>query len=305
MAGRRAAHGPPQGAAEEQRLAWIQGQSFGHGVETIAPWWEIAGHLFEYRVDLDRLPLRDRDLSVRPITDADAPAIEACYRSVARRNHGYPDRNHYLRTRVRNPRLGAATGFLVEADGAVEGYLYMVAVHDQKGYQHRLHLTDFQAATARAGRRLFALLADHARMASTARWQGGPNDPIVELLPEFLYEMNVVEQWMLRILDVPRAFEARGWPAGVTAESQLEIEDPDIAENHGRFVLAVADGAAEVSPGGAGHLRMHVRDLAPLYTGYHPPATLAAMDRLQGPDSALATAATVFAAPCPAMADMF
>ena len=50
---------------------------------------------------------------------------------------------------------------------------------------------------------------------------------------------------MLRIVDVAAALEARGYPAGLEAQLELEVEDELLAWNHGRLRLSVADGREE------------------------------------------------------------
>jgi predicted acetyltransferase len=50
---------------------------------------------------------------------------------------------------------------------------------------------------------------------------------------------------------------------------------------------------------------MHVRALAPLFTGHLTPYALATAGQLEGAEDDLATAAAIFAAPAPWMADFF
>jgi predicted acetyltransferase len=85
----------------------------------------------------------------------------------------------------------------------------------------------------------------------------------------------------------------------------LDVSDPLIAENAGRFVLSVRDGAATVEPGGRGDVRCDVRGLAPLYTGMFRPAELSRMGWITGSAEAIAAAARVFAGPEPWMPEYF
>ena len=109
----------------------------------------------------------------------------------------------------------------------------------------------------------------------------------------------------MRILDVKEALARRGWPTGVEAELHLDVRDELLRENHGRWVLAIGGGAAEVRAGGRGELACDVRGLAPLYTGMLPPRALAALGWIEGSEAALATAGRAFAGPEPWMPDMF
>jgi predicted acetyltransferase len=110
---------------------------------------------------------------------------------------------------------------------------------------------------------------------------------------------------MLRIVDVIGALSARGYPAGVSAELQLDVRDELLPWNNGRFVLTVADRRASVRSGGAGWVGLDVRDLAALYSGYLTPQELLAAGSLAGSEADLATAAQIFAGPRPWTPDMF
>jgi predicted acetyltransferase len=111
-----------------------------------------------------------------------------------------------------------------------------------------------------------ALLARHVRQASRM--------PTLEDWP-----------WMVRVLDVPGAIAARGWPAGVSLTIELRITPPThVADDPvgGDWVLTIADGAASASAGGAGAVEIASTDLAALYTGHLDPAQLVTEGRLTG-----------------------
>ncbi len=112
-------------------------------------------------------------------------------------------------------------------------------------------------------------------------------------------------RWMLRLVDVRAALEARGYPPGLTARLELEVDDDLLAGNRGRITLEVADGRGSVSDGGAGALKAHVRGLAPLYSGHLDAAALAAIGLVDGSAGALATASAIFAGPAPWMMEIF
>jgi predicted acetyltransferase len=76
-------------------------------------------------------------------------------------------------------------------------------------------------------------------------WAGPPNDPISFLLPEQKLETSFSYRWMVRLLDVRAALEARGYPQ-VDAEALFAVEDPMFPENAGPWSLRVAGGKASV-----------------------------------------------------------
>jgi len=110
---------------------------------------------------------------------------------------------------------------------------------------------------------------------------------------------------MLRIVDVRKALALRGYPPGLRAEVHFAIRDDILRANAGRWVLSVEDGLARVRRGGRGHLALHIRTLAPLYSGYLSPLELQALGLLQADPTRAAAAAPLFAGPPPGMADMF
>lgn len=94
--------------------------------------------------------------------------------------------------------------------------------------------------------------------------------------------------WMLRLVDLPGAVAARGWPSGVSVEAHLDLAGTGAAHPGapaGRWVLRVADGAATCEPGGDGSLAVGAGDLASLYAGGVDPAALAADGRMVGADA--------------------
>ena len=110
---------------------------------------------------------------------------------------------------------------------------------------------------------------------------------------------------MLRVLDPAAAMAQRGWAPGLSGAVEFELRDDLFPENEGRWVLEVAGGQAELARGGQGRMKLDVRQLAQLYSGYQTPAALARVGRLEAPPEVQATAATLFAAPQPQLTEMF
>jgi predicted acetyltransferase len=110
---------------------------------------------------------------------------------------------------------------------------------------------------------------------------------------------------MLRVVDVVKALEKRGYPTKIQTELHLKVEDDLIAENNGKFILSVANGRGEVTKGGKGELQLDIRGLAPLYTSLFTPQQLQIAGKLQGTETSLDTATQLFAGSSPWMADYF
>jgi predicted acetyltransferase len=267
--------------------------------------YECAGSRFSIRVRPSEIGISERDLPIRPLDESDAERVAALYQSIVKNLDGHLDRGQYIWRRVRAPRNETARGFGIEVDGELEGYIYVRQKSLPGSLHYELVLTDAMAATPRAARRVLGFLADHRSLADAASWYGGPFDPLLSLLPERGYSMTLADHWMIRIVDVEAALRLRGYPPGLSRELELEIHDELLEENNGRVVLEIGARGAELRRGGDGRLRLDIRGLAPLYSGFASPYALARTGLLSGDDVSLASAAAIFAGPAPAMIDMF
>jgi predicted acetyltransferase len=205
---------------------------------------------------------------------------------------------------VFHPRNEIAHGFLVEGASGVEGYAFLVRRRKVE-LKQEIALTDFVAATPAGGRRLLSFLGDHRSLAVDVVWTGGQVDPLLLLLREQSYEVKLLFHWMLRVLDVPAALESRGYPAGVSGTLHLQVVDDLFPDNCGDFTLEVSGGAGHVRRGGGGLMRVDVRALAPLYTGFLSPEALRSVGALVADDATVRLAATLFSGTAPALPDMF
>jgi predicted acetyltransferase len=270
--------------------------------------YEVAGARYEAKVPVRDIGVRDHETPLRPMTEADAPAVEACYRARAARANGFVDRGAHVWDRVRRPRdVAWPRGFVVEVDGRIEGY---AIVHERREPVspppvYALHATDLVALTPRAHRRLLAMAADHGTLGSDFHWSGAPNDPFVQLLPRRGVQIRLNFPWMLRLVDLPAALRARGWPRHVDVAIDLDVTDDALPENAGRWSLHVAAGRATVERGGRGAVKIDVRALAALYTCWLDPFAACTAGGLEGDDDDLAALAAAFAGPSPWMPDFF
>lgn len=276
--------------------------------------FELAGACVHYAQPLRLLDRAgDRELPVRRLPGGRHEALHALHRARAAEESGVLDRNEALWRRVVREDRGNVAAYLIGPEGAPEGHV-VLRQQEGKGDHHDLVATDLVVRTGRAARRLWTLLADHATTAADVHWFGPPSDPLVLPLEEQEWRVVKADAWMLRVLDVPRALSARGWPAHLEGELHLEVTDDLVAANRGRWRLRVTGGAATVEPGGrgesstrlpSGELRLDVATLAPLYTGHVRAARLAADGRLEGPPAAIELAGRLFAGPAPWMPDKF
>ncbi len=208
--------------------------------------YEVAGYSCEWRLHTDAITEREPSARVRPIMPGDAPLVADLYRDWAAGQPGNLARSPFFWERIRNRRGVTRLGYLIERAGSVEGYFYY-AQKSAGTWPYSLEVADWVTTTPTATRRLLQFLGDHRSMASEATWTGPPNDSTLLLLREQSPKVSCKIYWMLRIVDVRRALEARGYPPGMTAQVRLMIRDEDIPGNTGEFLLALNDGRGQVA----------------------------------------------------------
>lgn len=288
--------------------------------------YENAGLLVDATIPAGMFESGDKG-TWRPITDADIPAVKACYADYARHHHGMLDRTGYIWDRVRRNREADNLGFLAEDDaGGVEAYCFhglakMDAPPTTTGSATGapLRLADLAWRTPRGFRRLLGFLKGYASLVGEIGMSLPLGSPLLAGVPDWRFATKVRTPWMMRILDVPKALESRGYAPCVSARLTLDITDELIPANTGRWTLTVEGGTGRVEPsqahnrensnknsGGGDTLRCAIRDLAPLYTGHISAFALRGAGRVECDDATAEACEAVFAAgSAPSMVDMF
>lgn len=270
--------------------------------------FEHALHRFGYTVPLGQIDAAPPQAPgpLHPLTDADDAAVRACYAAFASRFDGMLDRGPYIWSRTRKMRDMEYTGFAVPgAAGALDGYVMIHQARRPDG-RHDVVLSDFCFLTPAAGRRLLALLADFSMMGHDLIFFGGPTHPALTLLRQQRYKVELKDSGLLRVLDVKRTLEARGYPAGLSTTLHLDVADELLPSNAGRWTLTIAGGQAAVERGGPGTVRTTIRGLATILTGYATPLQAKLTGEVDGADDALAAAGAAFTGSgVPWMCDMY
>jgi predicted acetyltransferase len=226
------------------------------------------------------------------------------HRQWAIKNNGNLDRNQAMWQLLVQPQNEEVIyAYLIGSETQPEGYV--IFSQKQTVVDYDLWIRDWVALTPAAARRLWMFIADHRSQAAKIVWRGPAVDPLLLLLPEQTEQIRQLERWLLRLVDVPKALEQRGYPPGVEAQLHLDVRDDLLLENNGQFVLTVSGGQGEVTKGGKGELQLDVRSLAPLYTGLFSPHQLQLTGQLKATDAALSVAAQLFTSSEPWMPDKF
>jgi predicted acetyltransferase len=124
----------------------------------------------------------------------------------------------------------------------------------------------------------------------------------------WLHEV-VTHPWMLRVVDLPAAVAARGWP--VAAHLTPLTVDLDVADEHapwqaGRWRLVVDGGKVTCERGGTGAIRLAARALGPWFAGSADTPMLRRAGLLEGDPADSRLLDLLTGAPHPArMADSF
>ena len=252
-----------------------------------------------------------KTIGVRPLAEADEPSVRDCYRAFAAANDGLLDRGPYCWKRVSNLRNEPFTGFgFFGAHGALEGYLYLNQRRNAATGHHDILTTDVVFTTARAGRAIIRFFAGFATTADEVFFSAGPGHPLLALLDQQAFKLEVQNVWMLRVVDARKALEARGWAPGLRAEAALEVTDALLPRNCGVWRLRIADGRAVVehapsARAGEQTLRMTERGLAALYSGQFSARRAVMAGLAEGAAPALEAAERVFPGGSPWMLEIF
>jgi predicted acetyltransferase len=270
--------------------------------------YEYAAFRVQFRTPLRLLP-RSAGPEAEAWTDDDFDEIEACYRSWASGRNGLVDRPKEWWSRVlTNVEDSDVYRVCVREDGRVTGFMVYT--------QEKRKDSDWEFDLDCRGRDLVwttpasiaALLTFAGRHRSNARdllWGGPPNDPLANLLPEQDADYEGWFRPMLRLVDVPGAFEARGYPPSLEAAVELTVEDPHIAENAAGWRVEVSNGAAKVTPADAPRASVDVGALAAMFSGMLGAADARRLGRLDASDDGVATLEEMFAGPIPWVNDWF
>ncbi len=269
--------------------------------------YERAGYRITYELPLTLIDTQDQRCELVPC-EPDEPVLRELYAERARRSNGNMQRPEWMWRYRLNPEGKAAFRYLIQHQGQNEGYIaYTVA-----GRRDPLQIIDLVVLTPAAGRRVLTLLNNYHSILDNVIWTGGPLDPLLYLLPENLtggsHARALIKSsydWMLRIVNVSKAIEARGYPHALNTTLEIELSDHILSANAGRYTLEIADGSAHVTRGGAGRIMLDVRTLAAIYTGFATPQECSALGQINGPELDLARMAAVFSGPRPWLADMF
>lgn len=271
--------------------------------------YEQAGHRFLTKIPLSRLIGIGKARRVVALTEADHPRVEAVYRKFAAHWPGALERAAYGWTRIRKMWDAEYQGFGVLDDASeLGGYLYLSQARDAATGRQELTLSDVAFTSADHARSLIGLLADFEPMANTVTVAGGPMHPLVTLLPQQRYEVKLKDYWMLRVINVSKAIEDRGYSSAVRGGLTLEIRDDVVSANSGAWRVEIEGGRATAKRGSiadAGRIVCDIKGLAAMYSGLYTPRQAALLGLCEGDEAGFDVLGAAFAQGTPSMSDHY
>jgi predicted acetyltransferase len=266
--------------------------------------YEQAGSSCVWEINSDSIQIRQPSLPLTPVILENYAIFHELYRKQAKFTHGYLDRHPAIwQGLIRTSNSEIVYGYLIGDQDQPQGYIIFSQEHTKDG--SILRVRDWATLSNAAVQTFWSFIANHRSQIDKVRWKSSVIDALTLMLPEQAATIRNQDRWMLRIVNVCKALEARGYPPGVEAELHLEVKDDLLTANHGKFILSVANGKGSVTKGGTGELQLNVQGLAPLYTGLFTPRQLLLMGKLQATQTALLTATQIFTGESPCMVDFF
>lgn len=239
--------------------------------------WEQVGAAEHVQVPVPVLAaLPSGRAPTRRAVEADLPALHRLYLDVASTVDGMLDRS--------GPAFDVSRVFeldIVDVVPGEDGLRGFVAA--SRPNANALTVYDLIARDAEAALTLLGHLASWAGMVSEVSLR--LVDPVVHdlLLGMPRHLPRFVEPFMLRVVDLAAAVEARGWPDYLPDFTvDLEITDEHAPWNAGRHRLVRESGTMRLEPGGTGEIRVHARALGPWFAGTATTDTLRRAGLLEG-----------------------
>jgi predicted acetyltransferase len=266
--------------------------------------YEQGGISCTWEIPTQSIQVREQPLPLKAVFPINLEVFHDLYQKQARLTNGYLDRHPFIwQGLIRAFEKEMVCAYLIGPADQPQGYI--IFSQHTKDDRTFLRLRDWVVLTAAAAQTFWSFMANHRSQIEQVQWKGSAVDYLTLLLPEQTAKVKFTQRWMLRVVDVVKALEKRGYPPGIQAELHLEVRDELIAENNGRFILSVSNGRGEVNKGGKGELKVDIRGLAPLYTGLFTPHQLQLAGQLDATETALLAATQLFAGVSPSMPDFF
>jgi predicted acetyltransferase len=275
--------------------------------------FEVAGSYVHRRLTAAHLASMrpDREVVVRRGGPDDVAAVKDCYARTAARRPGAVQREAWWWDRRLPADLADTVLFVVDGPPRpggcpVAAYAAYRTGRADPPYDYSVVVSEVVADDPDHLRALWRVVASSGSQAPHVEVIGPAEDDLFLVADQMAPDAPRSEtRWMLRLVDLPAAMAARGWPAGAKGTVELDVRDGHVAANEGRWVLEVGGGEARLTPGGTGRVCASIGGLASWWAGYATASRLARTGHLDGPPEALAVLDALLPADPPVLVDFY
>lgn len=242
--------------------------------------YEMAGDYVKRTIPMTDLARANIEADVESFAAADLQSLAPAYDALARLSSGSVARGQdWWERRRRRTEYAAVRVFLVKVQVAEGiGYVVIGAQPSEHSFMD-LRIDDLGAEDGTVLRALGTAITRFGTVTGTVTAFQPPW--VLEALTDHGQRWKARESipWMLRLVDLAKAIELRGWPP-VTATVALHVSDPALSHNDGSFELQIVDGEGTLAPGGPGTWRVDIGSLASWFTGWRSASQLASLGLL-------------------------
>ncbi|HEX8135496.1 MAG TPA: GNAT family N-acetyltransferase [Actinomycetes bacterium] len=275
--------------------------------------YEFAGTWTLYEAAARHLPVGWPDgYRSRPVPADDDPApLQERFAVVAAGRSGQVERDadwwrHVL---LRDRGTGQPQVYLVDGPEGPDGWA-ILKVQDEvadRDVRASVQIIDWGARSEGGWRSLLSLAAGFSSLEATVVWKGPDPEPLALLLREQDIRQARQYRWMARVVDVPGAFAARGYPSTLRGRITIGVSDDACPWVDGTWTIEVDGGEGKaVRVGDDARVRTTASGLAALFAGYLDPRDLAELGLVRGLDPAdLEFLQTMHAGPRPWSPDYY
>jgi predicted acetyltransferase len=250
--------------------------------------YEYAGTWTLYEAAARYLPVSwPAGYRAQPVGTGDPTPLQERFALVAPGRNGQVDRDaDWWRDFLLGDRAGGPPQvFLVDGPDGPDGWAILTVSTDVSSTEVRtsVQVIDWGAASEGGWRSLLTLAAGFSSLEANVVWKGPDPEPLALLLRE--QDLRQVRQvrWMARVVDVPGAFAARGYPSGLRGRITLGVDDDVCPWVDGTWTIEVDGGEGKaVRVGDDADLRTNAAGLAALFAGYLDPRDLAELGLVRG-----------------------
>lgn len=267
--------------------------------------FECAGSYVHRRFPVgDLASIRpSRDVPVRRGLPADVAAVHRCHAAAAPRRDGSVSRSERWWSHLLPPDLVGHELYVVDdpgAPGEVAGYACYRHRRVRPPYDYAVAVLEVVAEDPDVLRALWRVVASSGTQAPEVDVIGPAEDDLFLMADGAAPDVVRSEiRWMLRLVDLPGAVAARGWPGTARGRVELDVRDDQADWNAGRWVLEVEGGEARATRGGSGTVQATIGGLSSWWAGYATPERLRRTGSLRSADPAALIEMSELVPACP------